>query len=85
LLFFACPGLFVTYAPFAEAFGHSTNFEGVWEALGPLRFSLNSHFGSLNTMPLRNPLLAYIEYAAGAGIAVVAVRTLLLRLRRELF
>src|SRR5215471_12188993 len=24
LLFFACLGLFVTYAPFAEAFGHST-------------------------------------------------------------
>src|SRR6516165_7381073 len=79
LLFFACLGLFVTYAPFAEAFSHSTSPEAVWEAVGPLWFSRNSHVGSSNTAALRNPLLAYFECAAGTGLAVMAVRGLLLR------
>jgi len=79
LLFFACLGLFITYAPFAEAFSHSTSPNGVWQALGPLWFSLNSHFGSSNSAALRNPLLAYFACAAGAGLAVVAVWALLLR------
>jgi len=79
LLFIACLGLFITYSPFAEAFGHSTSPEGVWAALGPLWFSLNSHLGSSNTSALRNPLLAYFECAAGASLAVVAMRALLLR------
>ena len=76
LLLFACLGLFITYTPFAEAFSHSINPEGVWEALGPLWFSLNSHLGSSNTARLRDPLSAYFECAAGAGLAVVAVRAL---------
>jgi hypothetical protein len=79
LLFFACLGLFITYVPFAEAFNHSTSPKGVWEALGPLWFSLNSHFGSSNSAALHNPLLAYSEYAACTGVAVVVVRALILR------
>ena len=79
LLFFACLGLFVTYAPFAEAFSHSTSPEPVWEAVGPLWFSRKSHVGSSNTAALRNPLLAYFECAAGTGLAVMGVRGLLLR------
>ena len=79
LLFFACLGLFITYAPFAEAFSHSTSPEGVWEALGPLGFSLDSHLGSSYSGQLGNPLLAYFECAGGAGFALVALRALLHR------
>ena len=55
-----------------------TNPEGVWEALGPPWFSLNSHFGSSDSAGAAQSPVGLFECTAGASLAVVAVRALLL-------